>query len=151
MLRPVLQAPRPAQATTTSAAMRPLSFPTLSGMESGLVTQASPQLMGGMSGPSTPRASPLPLVRRGAAAYFAEPVMVPAGSTPFPSPRVGSGRSRVLSPSWYLGVPSMTAGQAQGNGAAMETEGENQTPEVSTVMTGAPSTTSDQDPAQSGS
>ncbi len=37
-------------ATATSAALRLLSFPTLSGMESGWVTQASPQLGGGMSG-----------------------------------------------------------------------------------------------------
>ncbi len=34
--------------------IRPLSFPTLSGMESGLATQAFPQLGGGMSGLGTP-------------------------------------------------------------------------------------------------
>ncbi len=41
-------------AAATSATLRPLSFPTLSGMESGLVTQASPQLGGGMSGIGMP-------------------------------------------------------------------------------------------------
>ncbi len=41
-------------ATATSAALGPLSFPAFSGMESGLVTQASPQLGGGMSGLETP-------------------------------------------------------------------------------------------------
>ncbi len=34
-------------ATTTSVALGSLSFPTLSGMESGLMTQTSPQLGGG--------------------------------------------------------------------------------------------------------
>ncbi len=40
----------------------------------------------------------------------------------------------------------MTAGQAQRNFEAMDTEGAGQTPEVSMVMTGAPSTTTDQAP-----
>ena len=135
----------------TSAAVGPLSFPALSGMESGLATQASPQLGGGMSGLGMPRASPLPSAGRGAALRFADPVIGPTGSTPFPSPRVGLERSRVLSPSPYLGAPSATAGQAQRNGEAMVTEGSGQTPEVSTVMTGALSTMTDQDPAQAGS
>ncbi len=56
--------------------------------------------------------------------------------------------SYVLSPSPYLGAPSATAGQSQGNGEAMETKGAGQTPEVSTVTTSALSTTTDQDPAQ---
>ncbi len=42
------------EATATSAALGPLSFPTLNGMESGLITQASPELGGGMSGLSMP-------------------------------------------------------------------------------------------------
>ncbi len=48
--------------TATSAALRPLSFPTLSRIERGLVTQASPQLGEGMRGLGMPRASPLPSV-----------------------------------------------------------------------------------------
>ena len=40
--------------TANSATLGPLSFPALSGMESGLTTQASPQLGGGMSGLGTP-------------------------------------------------------------------------------------------------
>ncbi len=76
--------------------------------------------------------------------------MGPAGSTPFLSPRVGSGGNRVLSPGPYLGAPSVTAGQAQGNGEAMETEGTGQTLAVSTVMTGAPSTTTDKGTVQAG-
>ncbi len=64
MLRLVLQVPRPARTTTTSAALGPMSLPAPSGMESGLATQASPQLGGGMSGLGMPRASPLPLAGR---------------------------------------------------------------------------------------
>ncbi len=75
-------------------------------MESGLVTQASPQLGGGMSGIGMPRASSLPSAGQDAAAYFAEPVIGPAGSIPFPSPRVGLGRGHVLSPNPYLVAPS---------------------------------------------
>ena len=68
MLRPVLEAPRPAQTTATSTALIPLSFHVLSGIESGLATQASPQLGGGMSGLETPRATPPPLpLQRGEA------------------------------------------------------------------------------------
>ncbi len=44
----------------------------------------------------------------------------------------------------------MTAGQTQGNGEAMDTEGVGQAPEVSAVTTSASSTTTDQDPAQAG-
>ncbi len=40
-------------ATTISATLGPLSFPALSGIESGLATQASPQLGGGMNGLGT--------------------------------------------------------------------------------------------------
>ncbi len=40
-------------AAATSATMGPLSFPVLSGVESGLVTQSSPRLGGGMSGLDT--------------------------------------------------------------------------------------------------
>ncbi len=91
-------------------------------MESGLVTQAPPQLGGGMSGISTPRASPLPAAGRCAAMYLAGPVMGPDGPTPFLSPTVGSGGNHVLSPSPYLGATSVTAGRAQWNGEAMETD-----------------------------
>ncbi len=38
----------------TSAVLRPFSFYALSGIDSGLVTQASPQLGGGMSGLGMP-------------------------------------------------------------------------------------------------
>ncbi len=75
-----------ADVTAISATLRPLSFPTVSVRESGLVTQASPQLGGGMSGIGTPRVSPLPAAGQGAAAFFTGPVMGPAGSTPFPPP-----------------------------------------------------------------
>ncbi len=57
----------------------------------------------------------------------------------------------MLSLSPYLGVPSTTAGQAQGPGEAMDTEGAGQAHEASMVTTGASSTTTDQDPAQAGS
>ncbi len=134
-------------ATTTSAAMGPLSFPTLSEVE---MAQASSQLGEGMSGISTPRASPLPPVGRGTTAYLAGPIMGSAGSTPFPSLRVGAGGSHVLLPGPYLGTSSVTAGQLQGIGGTMETEGAAQTPVVSTVTTGTPSTMTDQGPAQAG-
>ncbi len=71
--------------TTTSAALGPLSFHALSGLGSGLTTQASPQPGEGMSGLGAPRASTLPLAGRGATAFFAGPVPGPAASTPFPS------------------------------------------------------------------
>ena len=96
-------------ASTTSAALRPLSFSTLGGMESGLPTQTSPQLRGGMSGLRMPRASPLLLMGQGDMANFAGPVMAPAGFAPFPSPRVGSGRCHMLSPGPYLETSSVTA------------------------------------------
>ncbi len=54
------------------------SLHLVGGGGSGLMIQASPQLGGGMSGLSTPRASPLPSAGRGTAAYFAGPVMGPA-------------------------------------------------------------------------
>ncbi len=44
----------------TSAAMEPLSFPTLSGLGSGLTAQTSRRLGGEMSGLEVPQASPLP-------------------------------------------------------------------------------------------
>ncbi len=87
-----------------------LSFPTFSGMESGLMIQASPQLGRGISGLSTLCVSPFPPVGRVAIAYFARPVIGPTGSTPFPSPRIGSGGSHVL-PGLYMGKFSMTTGQ----------------------------------------
>ncbi len=70
------------EATATSTALGPLSFPTLSVRESGLLSQASPQLGRGLSVLSTLRASPLPGLGRGATAFFSGPVMGPAGSTP---------------------------------------------------------------------
>ncbi len=99
-----------------------------------------------MSGLGVPRVSPLPSAGRGVAAFFAGPTVGTPGSTPFPSPRAGVGRSHVLSPSPYLGVPDMTAGRAQGPGEAMDTEGAGQASE-----TGASSTMTDQDCAQAGS
>ncbi len=57
----------------------------------------------------------------------------------------------VLSSSPYLVVPNATAGQAQGPGGVMDTEGAGQAPDASTVMTGASNTTTNQDPAQAGS
>ncbi len=95
------------------------------------------------------RVSPLPAAGQGTAAYLADP-LGPAGSTPFPSPRVGAERSHVILLSPYLGTPSMTAGQPQGTGEGMETEGTDQTRSVSTVETGAPGTMIDQGPAQPG-
>ncbi len=54
----------------------------------------------------------------------------------------------MLSPSPYLGVPNVTVGHAQGPDEATDTEGAGWAPKASTVMTGASSTTTDQDPAQ---
>ncbi len=54
-------------------------------------------------------------------------------------------------PDPYLGVPNANAGQAQGPGRAMDTEGASQAPEASAVMTGASSTMTKQGPAQAGS
>ncbi len=79
------------ETTATSTTLGPMSFPTLSGKESGLMPQTSPHLEGGLSGLSMPRASPLPRVGRGAVVYFSGPVTSPSDSTPFPSPRVGAG------------------------------------------------------------
>ena len=95
-------------ATSTSTSLGPLSFPTLSGRESGLVTETSPQLGGRLSVLSTSRASPHPRLGRGAMAFFSGLVMGPAGSTPFPTPQVGSGRSHVLSLGPYLASSSTT-------------------------------------------
>ncbi len=47
-------------------------------------------------------------------------------------------------------MSSMTAWQLLGTGEAMETEGADQVAPVSTVTTGAPSTMTDQSPAQRG-
>ncbi len=94
------------------------------------------------------RASPLPEMGRGTLALFAGPTMGPAVSTLFPSPWVGSGRSHVLSQGPYPGASSVTVGQATRTGEARETEETGQVPPVSTVMTGAPSTMTDQSPAQ---
>ncbi len=45
----------------------------------------------------------------------------------------------------------MNAGQAQGPGTAMDVEGAGHAPGASTVMNGASSTMTNQDPAQAGS
>ncbi len=79
--------------TITSAAMKPLSFPTISGLGSGLTTHASPQLGRRMSGLGVPQVPTLPPAGRGVAALFPGPVTGPAGSTLFASPRTGSGRA----------------------------------------------------------
>ncbi len=84
------------EATVISSTLGPMLFPTLSGVGSGLATQASPQLGGRMNGLSTPRVSPLPAVGRGTMAYFAGRIMGRADSTPLPSPRVGAERSHVF-------------------------------------------------------
>ena len=136
--------------TTTSATLGPYSYPALGRLEGGLTAQASPGLGGGMSGLGMPQVPTLPPAGRGFSAYLARSGMGPASSTPFPSPGTGSGLS-VLVPSPYLGAPNATAGQAQGPGRAMDTEGAGQAPEASAVTTGAASTTTNQDPAQAGS
>ncbi len=136
--------------TATSAALGPLSFLELSGIEGGLTIQASPQLGGGISGLGMLWASTFPPAGRGAAALFAGPTVEPAGSTPFPSPRARSRRSHVFLPSLYLGAPITTAGQAQGTGETMDAEGAGRAPKASTVTTGASSTMTEQDPAQAG-
>ena len=58
---------------------------------------------------------------------------------PFPKGRIGE-EPQSLTKS-YLGTPSATAGQVQGLGKAMDTEGEGQAPKASMVTTGASSTT----------
>ncbi len=136
--------------TTTSATLGPYSYPAFGGLGSGLTTQASPQLGRGMSALGVPQVPALPPAGRGVSKYLARPVVGPASSTPFPSPGTGSGMS-VLSPSLYLGAPNATAGQAQGSGGAMDTEGAGLDPKTSTVTTCASRTTTSQDPAQAGS
>ncbi len=100
--------------TTTSVALRPFSFPALSGIGSGLATQASPQLGRGMRGLETLRVSTLPPAGQGIAALFAGPTVGPAASTPSPSPRAGSGRSPSLSPSPIWGRPAQLQGKSKG-------------------------------------
>ncbi len=136
--------------TTTSATLGPYSHPTLGGMGGGLAAQASPQLGRGMSGLGLPQVPTPLLVGRGLTAYFARSGSGSTNATPLPSPGTGSGLS-VLAPSPYLGVPNANAGHAQGPGRAMDTEGASQAPEASAVINGAPSSTTNQGPAQTGS
>ncbi len=104
-----------------------------------------------MSGLGVLRASPVPPAGRGTATFLPGSVLGPAGSTPFPSPGAGSGRSHLLAPSPYLEASRTSAGQVQGPGEARDTEGADQAPEASAVTNGAANTTADQDPAQAGS
>ena len=90
----------------------------------------------------------LPGLGRGTAAYFSGPVMGSAGSSPFPSPQVGSGRRQIFSPGPSLEPSSVTEGQPQGTGGILGTEETGYAPAVATVMTSAPTTTTDQSPAQ---
>ena len=129
--------------TTTAATLGPYPYPALGGIGGGLTAQASPQLVGGMSGLGMPQVPTLPPAGRGLSAYLAWSGTGSAGSTPFPSPGTGPGMS-MLTPNPYLGVPNATAGQAQGPGRAMDTDRPGQAPETS--MTGASSTTTNQDP-----
>ncbi len=50
----------------------------------------------------------------------------------------------------YLGASASNAGQAQGPGRAMDTEGAGHAPGASSVTTGASSTMTNQGPAQEG-
>ncbi len=103
-----------------------------------------------MSGLSVPRVSPLPAAGRGTTEYLAGLTKGPAGSTPFPSPRVGAERSHVISPGLYLGMPNVTEGETQGTGESMETEGTGQIPSMSTFETGASGTMTDHGSTQPG-
>ncbi len=135
---------------TTSAAIGPLSFPTLSGVESRQTTQASPQL-GGRSDWTKHAMSFIPpssRVRR-----HGVPCWTYNGTSwlyPVPFSQTWIGREPCSPTRPYLGTSSVTTGQPQGIGGAMETEGTGQTPAVSMVTTGAPCTTTNQGPAQAG-
>ncbi len=118
--------------------------------DSGLTTQASPQLGGAMSRLNLPHAPTPPSLDEGLTAYLARAGPGSHRSTPVPSPVTGSGLSALTS-SPYLGVPAANAGQAQGPGRAMDVEGAGHAPGASTVTTGASSTTTNQGPAQAGS
>ncbi len=98
-----------------------------------------------MSGLGLPQVLTPLSVGRELSAYLARSRPGSASATPFPSPGMGSGLS-VLMPGPYLGAPNANAGQAQGSGRAMDTEGAGQAPEASAAMTGASSTTTNQGP-----
>ncbi len=117
-------------------------------MESGLTSQASPQVRGGLGLLSMLRMSPTQWMGRGALALLAAPEPGPPGSTLFHSPGMGVGRSHVLSPGPYLGLSYTVAGQPLGTGGVLGAEGTVQVPPVATVMTSAPSTTTDQSPVK---
>ena len=136
--------------TTTSATLGPYSHPVLGGMGSGLAPQASPQLGRGMSGLGLPQVLTPPSVGREITAYLARSRPGSANSTPTPFPGTGSGLS-TLAPGLYSEASAANAGQAQGPGRAMDTEGADHTPGASTVTTGASSTMTNQGPAQAGS
>ncbi len=136
--------------TKTSTTLGPYSHSTLGGMGSGLTAQASPSLGRGMSGLGTRQVLTPPSVERGLLVCVARSGTGSINSITSPSPGTGLGLS-ALAPGQYLGEPTMKAGQAQGPGRAMDVEGAGHAPGASTVTTGAPSTTTNQGPAQAGS
>ena len=136
--------------TTTSATLGPYSQPAFGGMGSGLATQASPQLGGGLSELRVSQAPTPPPLGQGLMARLARAGIGSLNSTPAPSPGTGSGLS-TLAPGQHLGVPATNAGQAQGPGGAMDAEGAGHAPGASMVTTGASSTMTNQGPAQAGS
>ncbi len=103
-----------------------------------------------MSGLGLPQVPTPPSVGQGLTAYLARSGTGSLYSTPTPSPGTGLGLS-VLAPGLYLGASTANAGQAQGPGRVMDTEGAGHAPGESTVMTGVSSTTTNQGPAQAGS
>ena len=123
--------------TTTLATLGPYSYPALGELGRRLTAQASPQSGRGMSELGLPHVPTPPSAGRGLSVYLAWTGTGSAGSTP--SPGTGLGLS-ALTPSPYLGAPNANAGQAQGPGRAMDTEGESRAPEASAVTTGASST-----------
>ncbi len=136
---------------SASATLGPTSHPVFGGL-GRRSTQTTPLMGKGMSGLGLPREStpPPPSVGRGLMAHPAFSRPRTANSTLTPSSGTGSGLS-ALAPGPYLGAPNANAGHAQGHGEAMDTEGVPQAPEASAVRTGAPSTTTNQGPAQAGS
>ncbi len=111
------------------------------------MSQASPQLGGGLDLLDTLRASSLLGMGWGVAALFTGPVKGPPGST-LHSPWMGVGKSHVLSPSPCLGVPSTAAGQSLGTGETLGTKGASHVPPLATVMTSVPSAMTDQSPVK---
>ncbi len=136
--------------TTSSATLGPYSHSAFGGAGSGLATQASSQLGGGMSELSVPQAPTPPPLGRGLAACLARAGAGSLNSTPTPSPGTGLGLSELV-PDPYFGAPAANAGHAQVFGRTMDIEGAGHAPGASMVTTGASSTMTNQGPAQAGS